>query len=75
MKCMPSLERAGTAPLPGLGLHDVLGERARDRLAAILYLQAAAKTDDASERSSLRRRAAELILPSRRPGSRCMQGL
>lgn len=35
----------------------------RDRQAAILYLQAAATTDEETQRSSLRRRAAELILP------------
>jgi hypothetical protein len=65
---MPNLEGAATrcAPLLDLELPDALGKRAQDRHAAILYLLAATKTEDASERNSLRRRAAELILPSGR---------
>jgi hypothetical protein len=64
VKFMPNLERAAThlARLPELARRDLLRERARNRSAAVLYLQAAAKTDDVSERTSLRRQAAELIL-------------
>lgn len=43
-------------------------DEARDRQAAALCLQAAAETEDAARRTSLRRRAAELV--SSRPGGR-----
>jgi hypothetical protein len=43
-------------------------DEARDRQAAALCLQAAAETEDAAQRTSLRRRAAELV--SSRPGGR-----
>lgn len=43
-------------------------DEARDRQAAALCLQAAAETADAARRTSLRRRAAELV--SSRPGGR-----
>ena len=61
---MPNLERAAThwAPLPGLARRDLARERERNRRAAVLCLQAAANTDNVSERTSLRRQAAELIL-------------
>jgi hypothetical protein len=41
---------------------------ARDRRAAALCLQAAAETEDAARRTSLVRRAAELISPRPRSG-------
>jgi hypothetical protein len=66
VNCMPNLEGAATWCAPLLELPDALGKRAQDRHAAILYLLAATRAEDASERNSLRRRAAELILPSRR---------
>ena len=43
-------------------------DEARDRRAAALCLQAAAETEDVARRTSLRRRAAQLISP--RPGGR-----
>lgn len=54
----------GREPLLELELQGFESERARERHAATLYLQAATKTHDAARRSSLRRRAAKLILPS-----------
>jgi hypothetical protein len=61
---MPNLERAATHRVlrPELARRDLLRERERNRRAAVLCLQAAAKTDDVSERTSLRRQAAVLIL-------------
>jgi hypothetical protein len=38
-------------------------QRAQERQAAVRYLLAAATTDDVVKRNSLRRRAAELVLP------------
>jgi hypothetical protein len=40
-----------------------MARRTRNRQAAVVYLQVAATTDDVVKRQSLRRRAAELILP------------
>jgi hypothetical protein len=45
-------------------------DRVDDRRRAVSFLAAAARTDDASERGSLRRQAAKLILP---PASRCQR--
>jgi hypothetical protein len=39
------------------------GPASRDRQDAAFYLQAAGQSHDASERATLRRRAAELVLP------------
>jgi hypothetical protein len=64
VNCMPNLEQTGQwGPLPELAPRDVLAERARNRHAAMRYLQAASKTEDVSERNTLRRLAAELVLP------------
>jgi hypothetical protein len=64
MRCMAPFE-----PIAACGSrrpqHEPGGvaQRTRDRRTAASYLQAAARTADAEERRSLRRRAAELILP------------
>ncbi len=65
MNCMSSPEhRPRWAPLPEPETQDVPGRRVGDRHAAALCLRAAATTEDVSERNVLRRRAAELILPT-----------
>lgn len=61
MRCIASWVRQPEHEHGGLP-----AQRVRDRRAAASCLQAAAKTADAFERSSLRRRAAELILPRKR---------
>jgi hypothetical protein len=64
MQSIPSL---GTAAAPGKPWPDrgPQGVRARDRQAAVRYLQVAARSDDAVARAILQRRAAQLILPAR----------
>jgi hypothetical protein len=69
---MPSPERI---ELPGIPLPEpkppsLLGEDPHSRQWAVAYLLAAVKTTDLVERNSLRREAAELILPRRGPTSR-----
>jgi hypothetical protein len=69
---MPSperIERPGI-PLPEPKPPSLLGEDPHSRQWAVAYLLAAAKTTDLAERNSLRREAAELILPRRCPAGR-----
>lgn len=64
MRCIASLEPVAACRVrpPEPEPRSVAAQRARDRRTAASYLQAAAKTLDAFERTSLRRRAAELLL-------------
>ena len=64
MNCMPCLSLAVARPKP-LEEQDpeAREDHARNRRAAVLYLQAAADTEDLWRRNALRRRAAELVLP------------
>jgi hypothetical protein len=66
MRCLAGLERtAARWPGPPDEAGGGPEQGARDRRTAASYLLAAARTDDAVERSALRRSAAELILPRR----------
>jgi hypothetical protein len=62
----PKRHDADRGPLPdGDDLQSVQARRLRDRQQAASYLRAARLTDDAAERESLRRKAAELLSPRR----------
>jgi hypothetical protein len=63
VNCMTSLEPSAPYGAPPAGLPAVPAPRMWNRQAAASCLQAAATTEDAVERSFLRRLAAELILP------------
>ena len=64
MHFMPKLPGADTdADLQPDDESQAKGEEPRNRQAAASCLEASALTDDAARRKSLRRRAAELLLP------------
>lgn len=65
MICRSSIERADIRARPVLEPKQPawLDAQVRKRLWAVTYLMAAATEPDAMERSGLRRRAAELVLP------------
>ena len=66
LNCMPRFDTvAPEVPLPEQGLEGVLAGGTRNRQSAVTFLQTAANTQDAVERTRLRRQAAELILPHR----------
>jgi len=70
VNCMPRFDTvAPEIPLPEQGLQGVLAGGTRNRQSAVAFLQTAASTQDAVERTRLRRQAAELILPRRVRGS------
>jgi hypothetical protein len=56
-----------TESLPDRDLQDAQARELSRRQQAASYLKAARMTDDPAERESLRRKAAELLTPHRRP--------
>ncbi len=56
-----------TESLPDTNLQDAKAREPSRRQQAASFLRAARMTDDAEERESLRRKAAELLAPHRRP--------